>query len=69
MVERGLVAGEQIVTEGFHKLIPGMKVRAQAAVPKKEEEQTSDSLNKQVVSETKQTTPAENKSKDNNPSK
>ncbi len=65
----GLVAGEQIVTEGFHKLTPGMKVRAQAAVPKKEEEQTSDSLNKQVVSETKQTTPAENKSKDNNPSK
>ena len=69
VVERGLVAGEQIVTEGFHKLTPGMKVRAQAAVPKKEEEQTSDSLNKQVVSETKQTTPAENKSKDNNPSK
>ena len=69
VVERGLVAGEQVVTEGFHKLTPGMKVRAQAAVPKKEEEQTSDSLNKQVVSETKQTTPAENKSKDNNPSK
>ena len=59
VVERGLAAGEQIVT----------KVRAQVAVPKKEEEQTSDSLNKQVVSETKQTTPAENKSKDNNPSK
>ena len=35
VVERGLVAGEQIVTEGFHKLTPGMKVRAQAAVPKK----------------------------------
>ena len=66
---RGLAAGEQIVTEGFHKLTPGMKVRAQAAVPKKEEEQTSDSLNKQVVSETKPTAPAENKSKDNNPSK
>ena len=28
-VERGLAAGEQIVTEGFHKLTPGMKVRAQ----------------------------------------
>ena len=28
VVERGLVAGEQIVTEGFHKLTPGMKVRA-----------------------------------------
>ena len=31
-----LVAGEQIVTEGFHKLTPGMKARAQVAVPKKE---------------------------------
>ena len=51
------------MTEGFHKLTPGMKVRAQVAVPKKEEEQTSDSLNKQVVSETKQTTPTENKVK------
>lgn len=31
VVERGLVAGEQIVTEGFHKLTPGMKVRPQMA--------------------------------------
>lgn len=35
VVERGLAAGEQIVTEGFHKLTPGMKVRAQVAVPKR----------------------------------
>ncbi|MDR0895631.1 MAG: efflux RND transporter periplasmic adaptor subunit [Prevotellaceae bacterium] len=27
VVERGLIAGENIVTEGFHKLTPGMKVR------------------------------------------
>ena len=49
VVERGLVAGEQVVTEGFHKLTPGMKVRAQAAAPKKEEE-PADSLNKKVGS-------------------
>ena len=61
VVERGLVAGEQVVTEGFHKLTPGMKVRAQAAVPKEEEEQPADSLNKKAVSE--------NKAKDNNLSK
>ena len=30
------------MTEGFHKLTPGMKVRAQAAVPKEEEEQPAD---------------------------
>lgn len=35
VVERGLAAGEQVVTEGFHKLTPGMKVRAQAAAPKR----------------------------------
>lgn len=27
VVERGLIPGEQIVTEGYHKLTPGMKVR------------------------------------------
>lgn len=27
VVERGLVSGEQLVTEGFHKLAPGMRVR------------------------------------------
>ncbi len=29
VVERGMVSGEQVVTEGFHKLTPGMKVRPQ----------------------------------------
>ena len=33
VVERGLVAGEQVVTEGFHKLTPGLNVRAQGAAP------------------------------------
>ncbi|MDO4164745.1 MAG: efflux RND transporter periplasmic adaptor subunit [Bacteroides sp.] len=28
VVERGLATGENVVTEGFHKLTPGMKVRA-----------------------------------------
>lgn len=27
VVERGLIAGEKIIVEGFHKLIPGQKVR------------------------------------------
>ena len=31
VVERGLAAGEQVVTEGFHKLTPGMRVRPQRA--------------------------------------
>lgn len=61
VVERGLVAGEQVVTEGFHKLTPGMKVRAHAAVPEKEKEQTGDSLNRMAA-------PA-SKEQDNNPSK
>ncbi|MCM1390966.1 MAG: efflux RND transporter periplasmic adaptor subunit [Bacteroides sp.] len=30
VVERGLLPGEEIVTEGFHKLSPGMKVRVDA---------------------------------------
>ncbi len=30
VVERGLMPGEEIVTEGFHKLSPGMKVRVEA---------------------------------------
>ena len=61
VVERGLAAGEQVVTEGFHKLTPGMKVRAQAAAPKKEDELPADSLNKKAASE--------NKEKDKNLSK
>lgn len=35
VVERGLVAGEQIVTEGYHKLQPGMKVKISNNVPNK----------------------------------
>ena len=61
VVERGLAAGEQVVTEGFHKLTPGMKVRAQAAIPDEEEKQQEDSLNKKVA--------PENKAKDNQISK
>lgn len=72
VVERGLATGEQVVTEGYHKLTPGMKVRAQAAVPKEEEDQKADSLNKQVTAGNKQTAvgskPAANTPKDN-PSK
>lgn len=45
VVERGLAAGEQVVIEGFHKLIPGMKVCPQEAVVVKKEEDDS-SLNK-----------------------
>lgn len=32
VVERGLVAGEKIVTEGYHKLAPGIKVRVSNGV-------------------------------------
>ena len=53
VVERGLAAGEQVVTEGFHKLTPGMKVRAQAAIPDEEEKQQEDTLNKKVAPENK----------------
>lgn len=35
VVERGLASGEQVVTEGFHKLSPGMKVRALPAATEK----------------------------------
>lgn len=36
VVERGLITGEQVVTEGFHKLSQGMKVRAQTPAPAKD---------------------------------
>lgn len=36
VVERGLITGEQVVTEGFHKLSQGMQVRAQAPAPAKD---------------------------------
>lgn len=35
VVERGLVPGENIVTEGYHKLNPGMKVRTSTAIEDK----------------------------------
>ena len=41
VVERGLAAGEEVVIEGYHKLTPGMKVRAtlpQSLTEKKESE-------------------------------
>ena len=38
VVERGLVPGETIVVEGYHKLSPGMKVKVNNALLKKEEE-------------------------------
>ncbi|MCD7924643.1 MAG: efflux RND transporter periplasmic adaptor subunit [Bacteroides sp.] len=42
VVERGLAAGENIVTEGYHKLNPGIKVRISPAVEgKKMEEEGS----------------------------
>ncbi|CCX60834.1 efflux transporter RND family MFP subunit [Bacteroides sp. CAG:598] len=36
VVERGIVPGENIVTEGYHKLTPGIKVRV--GQPMEEEE-------------------------------
>ena len=36
-VERGLVPGETIVVEGYHKLSPGVKVKVNNALLKKEE--------------------------------
>ena len=37
VVERGLVPGETIVVEGYHKLSPGVKVKVNNALLKKEE--------------------------------
>lgn len=36
VVERGLAWGEKVVVEGFHKLTPGMKIRA--VKPEEEED-------------------------------
>ncbi len=41
VVERGLAPGELIVTEGYHKLTPGIKVRVEAAPAKEEDEKAS----------------------------
>lgn len=41
VVERGLIPGENIVVEGYHKLSPGVKMRVDTA-PKEEEEKKED---------------------------
>ena len=40
VVERGIAAGEMIVTEGYHKLNPGMKVKISDAAEDKKPEET-----------------------------
>lgn len=40
VVERGLGAGEEVVVEGYHKLTPGMKVRATLPQPSAEKKET-----------------------------
>ena len=42
VVERGLAPGEMIVTEGYHKLTPGLKVRVGEAPKAESEEQKED---------------------------
>ena len=44
VVERGLVPGETIVVEGYHKLSPGMKVKVNNALLKKEGEEGGESV-------------------------
>lgn len=44
VVERGLVPGETIVVEGYHKLSPGMKVKVNNALLKKEDEEGGESV-------------------------
>ncbi len=39
VVERGLLPGEMIVSEGYHKLTPGVKVRVSNAKPEGEQQQ------------------------------
>ena len=42
IIERGLVAGERIVVEGYHKLSHGMKVEPQLVEPSKQEPATEE---------------------------
>ena len=42
VVERGLAPGEMIVTEGYHKLTPGLQVRVGEAPKAESEEQKED---------------------------
>mgnify|MGYP002925572415 FL=1 len=41
VVERGLVPNEQLVTEGYHKLNPGMKVHVATAETNEKKQQTT----------------------------
>lgn len=38
VVERGLAPGETIITEGYHKLTPGIKVQVAASIPESDNE-------------------------------
>ena len=40
-MERGLVPNEQLVTEGYHKLNPGMKVHVASAETNEKKQQTT----------------------------
>lgn len=42
VVERGLVPGEEVVVEGYHKLSPGMKVRVNNGIVEKETREQDD---------------------------
>ena len=46
VVERGLAPKEMIVTEGFHKLMPGMKVNAMPETGRKNNKEANNSTNK-----------------------
>lgn len=46
VVERGLVPKEMIVTEGFHKLMPGMKVNAMPETERKNNKEASNRTDK-----------------------
>ena len=54
VVERGLAAGEQVVTEGFPANLPGNESACAGSDSKKEDEQPADSLNKKAASENKE---------------
>jgi membrane fusion protein (multidrug efflux system) len=41
IIEKGLQAGEQVITDGFQRLAPGMKVKALVAPPKKNTPETT----------------------------
>ena len=53
VVERGIIPGEMIVTEGYHKLTPGIKMRP-ASTEKEKEEAAHAAGQKQPSTETKE---------------